>query len=115
MDRDGAVEEQYDVRAIPTTYIFDKGGVIRYRQLDLLEGATLAGALDAVVAGRPVPETKIAETFDATAAAGLAAVRSALGAGKPGDAVGAGKKAADKLGDIQNGDGSSSACASGVG
>jgi cytochrome c biogenesis protein CcmG, thiol:disulfide interchange protein DsbE len=108
MDRDGAVEENYDVRAIPTTYILDKAGVIRYRQLDVLEGATLAGALDAVVADRPLPETKIAQTFDATANAAVVAVRGALAGGKPADAIDAGKKAASKLSDIQSGDGSSS-------
>ena len=108
MDDDGAVEEHYDVRAIPTTYVLDKTGVIRYRQLDELEGTTLAGALDAVVAGRPLPETKIAMRFDATAAAGVDAVRSALAAGKPADAIAAGTKAGKDLSDIQSGDGSSS-------
>lgn len=108
MDDDGAVEEHYDVRAIPTTYIVDKAGIIRYRQLDLLEGATLAGALDAVVAGRALPETKVAQSFDDTAVAAVDAVRSALAAGKPADAIAAGTKAGKKLGDIQSGDGSSS-------
>jgi len=108
MDDDGAVEEHYDVRAIPTTYIVDKAGVIRYRQLDLLEAATLTGALDAVVAGRPLPETKVAQSFDAAAAAGLDAVRSAMAAGKPADAIAAGTKAGKSLNDIQSGDGSSS-------
>lgn len=108
MDRDGSVEEHYDVRAIPTTYILDRTGVIRYRQVDQLEGSTLAGALDAVVAGRALPETRVAQAFDAAAAAGVSSVRAALAAGKPSDAVDAGKKAASKLNDIQNGDGSSS-------
>lgn len=108
MDGDGAVEEHYDVRAIPTTYVLDPSGVIRYRQLDQLETATLTGALDAVVAGRPIPETKVAQNFDATATDGLAAVRSALAAGKPGDAIAAGKAAGGKLSDLQSGDGSSS-------
>lgn len=108
MDTTGSVEEQYDVRAIPTTYILDRNGVIRYRQLDELESSTLTGALDAVIANRPLPETKVAQTFDATAAAALAAVDAALSAGKPGDAIDAGKKGSDRLGEIQNGDGSSS-------
>lgn len=108
MDTDGAVEEHaYDVRAIPTTYVLDKSGTIRYRQLDELEGATLAGALDAVVAGRPLPESKVAQAFDATAAAGTSAVQAALVAGKPADAINAGKKAASKLSDLQSGTGSS--------
>jgi cytochrome c biogenesis protein CcmG/thiol:disulfide interchange protein DsbE len=108
MDADGAVEEHYDVRAIPTTYVLDKNGVIRYRQLDQLEGATLASALDAVVAGRPLPETKVAQAFDAAAATGISAVEASLTAGKPADAIDAGKKATAKLSDIQSGDGSSS-------
>lgn len=108
MDSTGSVEEMYDVRAIPTTYILDRDGVIRYRQLDELESSTLTGALDAVVANRPLPETKVAQSFDDTAAASLSAVQKALAAGKPGDAIDAGKKGSDKLSDIQSGDGSSS-------
>lgn len=108
MDKTGSVEESYDVRAIPTTYILDRNGVIRYRQLDELESSTLTGALDAVIANRPLPETKVAQTFDSTAASALAAVNAALAAGKPADAIDAGKKGSDKLGEIQSGDGSSS-------
>lgn len=108
MDKTGSVEEAYDVRAIPTTYILDRNGVIRYRQLDELESPTLIGALDAVIANRPLPETKVAQSFDTTAASSLAAVNAALAAGKPADAIAAGKKGSDKLGDIQSGDGSSS-------
>ncbi|HEY7994966.1 MAG TPA: TlpA disulfide reductase family protein [Candidatus Eremiobacteraceae bacterium] len=108
MDSTGSVEEMYDVRAIPTTYILDRNGVIRYRQLDQLESSTLTGALDAVVADKPVPETKIAQTFDDTATSSLAAVRAAIAAGKPADAIDAGKKSSDKLTAIQSGDGSSS-------
>ena len=108
MDDDGAVEEHYDVRAIPTTYIVDKTGVIRYRQLDQLERTTLTGALDAVVAGRPLPETKVAQAFDATATTGASDVRTALAAGNAAVAIDAGKKASAKLADIQSGDGSSS-------
>jgi cytochrome c biogenesis protein CcmG, thiol:disulfide interchange protein DsbE len=108
MDTDGAVEEHYDVRAIPTTYVVDRSGIIRYRQVDQLESMTLADALDAVVAGRDVPETKLAQEFDSTAAAAIAAVTAGLAAGKPADAIDAGKKASDKLSDIQSKDGSSS-------
>lgn len=108
MDTTGSVEETYDVRAIPTTYILDRNGIIRYRQLDQLESSTLTGALDAVVADKPVPETKIAQSFDDTATASLATVRAALAAGKPADAIVAGKKGSDKLSSIQSGDGSSS-------
>lgn len=108
MDYDAAVEDRYDVRAIPTTYVIDPQGTIRYRQLDQLEAPTLDGALDAVVAGRSVPETRIAQRFDQTAAAGLAAVTSATVAGKPADAIAAGKKAQDALSQIQSQDGSSS-------
>src|SRR5579863_5326868 len=107
MDDDGAVEELYDVRAIPTTYVLDKSGVIRYRQLDQLETTTLTGALDAVVAGRALPESSVAQTFDATATSAVSGIRSALGAGKPADAIDLGKKASSKLSDLQNGTGSS--------
>ncbi|HYK52251.1 MAG TPA: TlpA disulfide reductase family protein, partial [Candidatus Eremiobacteraceae bacterium] len=108
MDSTGSVEEMYDVRAIPTTYILDRNGLIRYRQLDQLESSTLTGALDAVIANKPLPETKIAQSFDDTAASSLAAVRAAIAAGKPADAIAAGKKGSDKLSDIQSSDGSSS-------
>jgi len=108
MDATGSVEEMYDVRAIPTTFILDRNGVIRYRQLDQLEPSTLTGALDAVVANRPLPETKVAQSFDDTVAASLSAVRTALAGGKPADAIDAGKKGSDKLTAIRSGDGSSS-------
>jgi len=108
MDATGSVEEMYDVRAIPTTYILDRNGVIRYRQLDQLEPSTLTSALDAVVANRPLPETKVAQSFDDTAAASLGAVQTALAGGKPADAIDAGKKGFGKLTAIQSGDGSSS-------
>ena len=108
MDRDGSVAQRYDDRAIPMTYVLDRAGVIRFRQLDQLEGPTLAGALDAVVAGRPLPESKIAQSFDDTAAAGLSGVRGALSRGDAGSAIAIGKKASDKLSDLQSADGSSS-------
>ncbi len=107
MDRDGSVAQTYDDRAIPMTYVLDRSGVIRYRQLDELEGATLASALDAVIAGRPLPESKIAQSFDDAATAGLTAVRDALAKGDAAGAIDAGKKANDKLSAIQSGDGSS--------
>jgi peroxiredoxin len=108
MDADAAVEDRYDVRAIPTTYVVDKNGIIRYRQIDQLESGTLSAALDAVVAGRDVPETAIARSFDTTALGAEAAVRAATAAGNPAQGVDAGKKAFDKLGAIQNEPGSSS-------
>jgi peroxiredoxin len=108
MDFDAAVEDRYDVRAIPTTYVLDKNGTIRYRQLDQLEPSTLSAALDAVVAGRDLPETKLAQQYDATAIAAVSAVRGSIASGKPADAIDAGKKAFDKLGDIQGEPGSSS-------
>lgn len=107
MDSTASVEDNYDVRAIPTTYILDRNGVIRYRQLDQLESPTLLAALDAVIAGKPLPESKVAQTFDATASSSLSAVNAALAAGKPADAIDAGKKGSGKLSDIQSGDGSS--------
>jgi len=108
MDSTGAVEEHYDVRAIPTTYILDPQGVIRYRQLDQLESSTLSGALDAVIAGKPLPETRIAQSFDAEAATALASVRADLAGGQAAAAIDAGTKGAGKLSDIQSQDGSSS-------
>ncbi len=67
LDSDGAVSRQYDVRAIPTTYVVDRNGVIRYRQVDQLDAATLGGALDAVLAGVPVPQSVASKKFHAVA------------------------------------------------
>lgn len=67
LDKDGAVARSYDVRAIPTTYVLDRDGVIRYRQVDRLDAPVLAAALDAVVAGAPVPESVASKNFRSTA------------------------------------------------
>jgi tetratricopeptide (TPR) repeat protein len=63
MDSKSAVEHVYDVRAIPTTYVLDRNGVIRYRQVDELNAKTLAGVLDAVIAGNPIPQSQTARRF----------------------------------------------------
>ena len=63
IDAHGSVSKRYDVRAIPTTYVLDRQGVIRYRQVDELDAGVLSGALDAVLASRPVPESEAAQNF----------------------------------------------------
>ncbi|MDQ6781135.1 MAG: redoxin domain-containing protein [Candidatus Eremiobacteraeota bacterium] len=64
MDTHGAAEKMYDVRAIPTTYVLDRNGVIRYRQVDELKLAVLDRALDAVVAGVPVARSVAATRLE---------------------------------------------------
>src|SRR5207245_848513 len=54
------------------------------------------------------PESKVAQQFHATVTAAIAAVNAETVAGKPGDAIDAGKKALDKLSEIQSGPGASS-------
>jgi peroxiredoxin len=107
-DAEGSVEERYDVRAIPTTYVLDRSGVVRYRQVDQLESSTLASVLDAVVAGTPIAPTPIARKFDATVGSAIALVSADRQAGKLSDAITAGNKASDALSALQNAAGSSS-------
>lgn len=64
MDTSGAAEKMYDVRAIPTTYVIDRNGVIRYRQVDELNAAVLDRALDAVVTGIAVPRSVAATRLE---------------------------------------------------
>ena len=104
LDSDGKVEENYDVRAIPTTYVLDRNGVVRYRQVDQLDAPTMALALSAVIAGRPVPDSKTATAFYDTATAASADITAQLAAGKIADAVTAGQTASDKLDKLQNAD-----------
>jgi thiol-disulfide isomerase/thioredoxin len=104
LDADGKVEERYDIRAIPTTFVLDRNGVIRYRQVDQIDAPTMALALDAVIAGRPVPDSKTATAFYNTAASAAAAIAAQAKAGKLDDAIAAGKTASDSLDKLQNAD-----------
>jgi thiol-disulfide isomerase/thioredoxin/tetratricopeptide (TPR) repeat protein len=82
LDSDGSVSKAYDVRAIPTTYIVDRSGVIRYRQVDQLDAATLEGALDAVLSGSQLPQTIAAKNLLATASEATAKVETSLATAK---------------------------------
>ena len=74
LDRDGAVERSYDVRAIPTTYVLDRDGVVRYRQVDELDVSVLDQALSAVIAGTPVPQSAAAKRFNDIATTATATI-----------------------------------------
>ena len=78
LDHDGAASKTYDVRAIPTTYIVDRNGVIRYRQVDQLDVATLDGALNAVLAGLPVPESVAARKFHDAATSATTSINASI-------------------------------------
>jgi peroxiredoxin len=122
LDSDGKVNERYDVRAIPTTYVVDRQGRIAYRQLDQLEGTVLASALTDVVAGRVPNQSPLDRRFAAIAAQATAQVgalnKAASAAQARGDASGAsltsskaiatGVAANKQLDALQNSDGSSS-------
>ena len=82
LDSDGSVSKAYDVRAIPTTYIVDRNGVIRYRQVDQLDATTLAGALDAVLSGSPLPQSLAARNFSNTASAATSTVQASVATAK---------------------------------
>jgi len=81
-DSRDVVSKTYDVRAIPTTYVLDRNGVIRYRQVDQLSDSVLSGALDAVLAGTAIPESVASQKFHATAAEATAKVNANLQAAK---------------------------------
>lgn len=102
LDADGKVEERYDVRAIPTTYVLDRNGIVRYRQVDQLDAPTMTLALDAVTAGKPVPDSKTAVAFYDTATSAALAIAAQTKAGKLDDAIAAGQAASDKLDKISN-------------
>lgn len=76
LDRSGSVEEHYDVRAIPTTYVLDRDGTIRYAQVDELNSSVLSGAIDAVLAGAPIPQSLAAQKFHQTAADAVAKIQT---------------------------------------
>ena len=77
-DSHDVVSKTYDVRAIPTTYVLDRNGVIRYRQVDQLSDSVLSGALDAVLAGTAIPESVASQKFHATAAEATTKVNANL-------------------------------------
>jgi len=81
-DSHDVVSKAYDVRAIPTTYVIDRNGVIRYRQVDQLSDSVLSGALDAVLAGTAIPESVASQKFHATAAEATTKVNANLQAAK---------------------------------
>src|ERR1022692_4844937 len=61
-------------------------------------------ALNSIVAGNPVPDSKTATAFYTTAASAAAAVSASVQAGKFDDAVSSGKTANDKLDKLSNAD-----------
>ncbi|MBV8365912.1 MAG: redoxin domain-containing protein [Candidatus Eremiobacteraeota bacterium] len=119
LDHDGKVNESYDVRAIPTTYIVDRDGKILYRQVDQLSGAVLASALNDVLAGRVPNQSELGRRFAATAAQGTQAVTQSVNAARSATdaatkradldrAIAAGTAANKSLDDLQNSDDQSS-------
>jgi thiol-disulfide isomerase/thioredoxin/tetratricopeptide (TPR) repeat protein len=78
LDSNDVVSKTYDVRAIPTTYVLDRNGIIRYRQVDELSESVLSGALDAVLAGTAIPESVASQKFHATAAEATTKVNASL-------------------------------------
>lgn len=81
-DSKDVVSKEYDVRAIPTTYVLDRSGVIRYRQVDELSESVLSSALDAVLVGNAVPESVASQKFHTTAAEATAKVTASLASAK---------------------------------
>ncbi len=84
MDSKSAVEHAYDVRAIPTTYVLDRGGIVRYRQVDELNAKTLAGVLDAVIAGKPIPQSQATRQFHELVTTALRSIHEDLKNAKAG-------------------------------
>jgi cytochrome c biogenesis protein CcmG/thiol:disulfide interchange protein DsbE len=82
LDSNDIVSKTYDVRAIPTTYILDRDGIIRYRQVDELSESALSNALNAVLAGSAVPESIASQKFHGTAAKATSKVNASLEAAK---------------------------------
>lgn len=122
LDRDGKVNDAYDVRAIPTTYVVGRDGRILYRQVDQLSGTVLASALNDVLAGRVPNESPLARRFAAISADGTqtvsaliaqsktaqAAQQQAVALAAASHAIDAGVAANKKLDDLQNADDQSS-------
>lgn len=82
LDSDGKIDQTYDVRAIPTTYVVGRDGRIAYSQVDQLSNAVLAGALNAVLAGHVPNESPLAKQFRLAAASAQTRVAQNVAAGK---------------------------------
>jgi len=104
LDSDGKIERQYDVLAIPTTYVLDTAGVVRYRNVQQLDKPSLTRVLDAVLAGRPPTTSPIERDFDAIALAATREVDARVVLGKTSEAIAIGSSATKRLSGIQNGD-----------
>ncbi len=122
LDADGRVSRLYDVRAIPSTYVLDRLGFVRFRQVDQLNRATLAAVLDATVNGRALPQSRAASRFGliaeritrqlraitATATSALAARNFGVAETDSSSAIKLGTSASTKLEALQSGPDSSS-------
>ncbi len=118
LDTDGKVNDAYDVRAIPTTYVVGRDGRIQYRQVDQLSNAVLASALNSVLAGRTPNESALALKFDAISGDATAQVNALLAQARTAQArrdkaaalaaashaIDAGVAANKKLDDLQSAD-----------
>jgi cytochrome c biogenesis protein CcmG/thiol:disulfide interchange protein DsbE len=118
LDSDGKVNDSYDVRAIPTTYVIGRDGRILYRQVDQLSGIVLASAINDALAGRVANESALGQKFAATAIDGAHVVSADLARAKTaqaahdkasavaaaGQAIEAGVAANKKLDDLQSSD-----------
>jgi cytochrome c biogenesis protein CcmG/thiol:disulfide interchange protein DsbE len=118
LDLDGKVNELYDVRAIPTTFVVGRDGRIVYRQVDQLSGAVLASALNDVLAGRTPNESPLGKRFATIAAAATQSVNAlvaqanaaqathdkAVALAAASHAIDAGVAANKKLDDLQSAD-----------
>jgi len=115
LDKDGKVNEAYDVRAIPTTYVIGRDGKIVYRQVDQLSGTVLASALTDVLAGRVPNQSELGRRFASAAGTGTQAVTSSVDAARAthdaaaqmadlNRAITAGTAANKSLDDLQNQD-----------
>jgi peroxiredoxin len=111
LDSIGSVSRLYDVRAIPTTYVLDRSGEIRYAQVDELTSDALSGAIDAVLANKPLPQSTLSQKFHDIARQAQSSlqadVRNAKATSPPqlvalNSAVATGVAANKKLDDIQS-------------
>ncbi len=102
LDSDGAVEQNYDVNGIPTTYVLDKDGRIVFSQVNQLSGSLLTSALTDVLAGRTPHESKAAKQFEDIVTRATGDVSTALAHGQTAQAIAAGTAASKKLDDILN-------------